>query len=230
MTAHPKIDPATGEMLFFGYSPMAPYLRYSEVNAAGELVHTTEIDIPAPVMMHDFVITENYAIFLDAPAVFDMTRMLEGGEPMSWKPDNGTRIGVVPRGGSNDDVRWFETDNCYVVHFFNAWESGDTIEIHAPRMSDMPGGFQFENPGAAPRTDAVALGDRPRHRHRHRRADRRRGRRVPPRQRAVHGSSHAVRLQLPAAHLGVRVRLRRRGQVRLRHRQRRRRTTTATPR
>ena len=44
---------------------------------------------------------------------------------MSWKPDNGTRIGIVPRGGSNDDVRWFETDNCYVVHFFNAWESGE---------------------------------------------------------------------------------------------------------
>ena len=149
MTAHPKIDPVTGEMLFFGYSPMAPYLRYSEVNAAGEHVHTTEIDIPAPVMIHDFVITEHYAIFLDAPAVFDMTRMLEGGEPMSWKPDNGTRIGIVPRGGSNDDVRWFETENCYVVHFFNAWESGNTIEIRAPRMSDMPGGFQFENPGAA---------------------------------------------------------------------------------
>ena len=149
MTAHPKVDPVTGEMRFIGYSPMAPYLRYSEVNAAGELVNSTEIDIPAPVMMHDFVITENYAIFLDAPAVFDMDRMLEGGEPMNWKPDNGTRIGIIPRGGSNDDVRWFETENCYVVHFFNAWESGNTIEIRAPRMEDMPGGFQFENPGAA---------------------------------------------------------------------------------
>jgi carotenoid cleavage dioxygenase-like enzyme len=149
MTAHPKVDPVSGEMLFIGYSPMAPYLRYSEVNAAGELVHSTEIDIPAPVMMHDFVITENYAIVLDAPAVFDMDRMLEGGDPMNWLPGNGTRIGIIPRGGSNADVRWFETGNCYVVHFFNAWESGNTIEIRAPRMEDMPGGFQFENPGAA---------------------------------------------------------------------------------
>ena len=149
MTAHAKVDPVTGEMRFIGYSPMAPYLRYSEVNAAGELVNSTEIDIPAPVMMHDFVITENYAILLDAPAVFDMDRMLEGGDPMSWKPDNGTRIGIIPRGGSNADVRWFETENCYVVHFFNAWESGNTIEIRAPRMEDVPGGFQFENPGAA---------------------------------------------------------------------------------
>jgi carotenoid cleavage dioxygenase len=149
MTAHPKVDAVTGDMLFFGYSPMAPYLRYHEVDAAGELVNSTEIDIPAPVMMHDFVVTEHYAIFLDSPAVFDLQRMLAGGDPMSWQPDNGTRLGIIPRGGSGSDVRWFDIDNCYVVHFFNAWESGDTIEIRAPRMPDMPGGFQFDNPGAA---------------------------------------------------------------------------------
>ena len=149
MTAHPKVDPVSGDMLFFGYSPVAPSLRYSEVNAAGELVNCTEIEIPAPVMMHDFVVTEHYAIFLDAPAVFDLRQMLDGHDPMSWQPDNGTRLGVIPRGGSGTDVRWLEIDNCYVVHFFNAWENGNTIEIRAPRMPDMPGGFQFENPGAA---------------------------------------------------------------------------------
>ena len=136
-------------MLFFGYSPAAPYLRYSEVNAAGELVLCTEIDIPAPVMMHDFVITEHYAIFFDAPAIFDLRRMLDGGEPMSWQPDNGTRIGVLPRGADGSQVKWFDIDNSYVVHFFNAWEHGSTIEVRAPRMPDMPGGFKFENPDAA---------------------------------------------------------------------------------
>jgi len=149
MTAHPKVDPVTGEMLFFGYSPVAPYLRYHEVDASGELVNSTEIAIPAPVMMHDFVITENYAIFFDTPAVFDLQQMLAGREPMSWKPENGSRVGVLPRHGTGGDVRWFEMPNGYVVHFFNAWESGTTIEIRAPRMQDMPGGFQFENPGAA---------------------------------------------------------------------------------
>lgn len=149
MTAHPKVDSVTGDMLFFGYSPSAPYLRYSEVNAAGELVHSTEIDIPSPVMMHDFVITEHYAIFFDAPAVFDLHKMLQGGEPMSWQPDLGTRIGVLPRGADGGKVRWFDIDNSYVVHFFNAWEHGTTIEVRAPRMPDMPGGFQFENPGAS---------------------------------------------------------------------------------
>lgn len=149
MTAHPKIDPVSGEMLFFGYSPVAPYLRYHEVNSAGLLVNSIDIDLPAPVMMHDFVITEHYAVFFDAPAVFDLGALFDGREPMSWQPDNGTRVGVVPRGGSAADVRWFDMDNCYVVHFFNAWESGDTIEIRAPRMADMPGGFEFDSPGNA---------------------------------------------------------------------------------
>lgn len=148
-TAHPKVDPVSGDMLFFGYSPVSPYLRYSEVDADGVLVNSTVVDIPAPVMMHDFVVTEHYSIFLDSPAVFDLEVMLNGGDPMSWKPDNGTRLGVIPRGGSNADVRWFDIENCYVVHFFNAWEDGDTIEIRAPRMPDMPGGFQFDKPGAA---------------------------------------------------------------------------------
>jgi carotenoid cleavage dioxygenase len=148
MTAHPKVDPVSGEMLFFGYSPVAPYLRYSEVDAGGELVHTTEIDLPAPVMMHDFVITQNHAVFFDAPAVFDLGEAMTGGDPLSWKPENGTRIGIIPRRGTNADVRWFEIDNGFVVHFFNAWETGNTIEIRAPRMEDMPGGFS-QSAGAA---------------------------------------------------------------------------------
>ncbi len=149
MTAHPKVDPVSGDMLFFGYSPVAPYLRYHEVNAAGELIHSADLDLPAPVMIHDFVITEHYAVFFDTPAVFDLPEMFAGRDPMNWRPDNGSRIGVLPRGGSNADIRWFEMPNCYVVHFWNAWESGNSIEIRAPRMEDMPGGFQFENPGAA---------------------------------------------------------------------------------
>lgn len=143
-TAHPKVDPVSGEMRFFGYSAEAPYLRYHEVDASGALVHSTDIDLPAGVMMHDFVISERYAIFFDSPAVFDLNALLNGGSPLSWRPENGTRIGVMPRRGSSSDIRWFDIENCYVVHFSNAWDDGDTIEIRAPRMPDMPGGFEPE--------------------------------------------------------------------------------------
>ena len=35
MTAHPKMDPETGEMLFFGYAPFPPYLQYHVVDRDG---------------------------------------------------------------------------------------------------------------------------------------------------------------------------------------------------
>ena len=71
MTAHPKICPKTGEMLFFGYQFFnEPYLTYHRVDPQGVLVQSEAIDIPKPVMMHDFTITENYAIFFDLPIVF----------------------------------------------------------------------------------------------------------------------------------------------------------------
>jgi carotenoid cleavage dioxygenase-like enzyme len=145
-TAHPKIDPVSGEMLFFGYSPFAPYLRYHVVDATGTLVHSAEIDLPNPVMIHDFAVTEQHVVFVDSPALFDAKAMLQGGPMMRWAPDQGTRIGVLPRRGADADIRWFDVDTQYVVHFFNAWDAGDHVEVRAPRFSAMPGAFDFDDP------------------------------------------------------------------------------------
>jgi carotenoid cleavage dioxygenase-like enzyme len=148
-TAHPKVDPVTGNLCFFGYSALPPYLRYHEADADGNLLHSVDLELPAPIMMHDFAITDSYAVFLDAPAVFNLEAVLNGEPPLSWQPDNGTRIGLLPRFGQASDIRWFDTDNAYVVHFFNAWEEAGKIHIRAPRMEDMPGGFEFDAPGEA---------------------------------------------------------------------------------
>ncbi len=145
-TAHPKIDPVSGEMLFFGYSPFPPYLRYHVVDASGALVHSTDIDLPNAVMLHDFAVTEQHVIFLDSPALFDAAAMMSGGSMMRWAPEAGTRIGVMPRRGDGADIRWFDVENQYVVHFFNAWDDGDRVEIRAPRFSAMPGAFDFDDP------------------------------------------------------------------------------------
>ncbi|MEZ5144238.1 MAG: carotenoid oxygenase family protein [Acidimicrobiales bacterium] len=145
-TAHPKIDPATGEMLFFGYQAIPPYLRYHVVSPEGELVHSVDLDLPNPVMIHDFAITEHWTIFLDSPALFDVASMLSGGPLMRWAPELGARIGVLPRYGESADIRWFDVDPHYVVHFFNAWEDGDRLEVRAPRFAQMPGGFEFDHP------------------------------------------------------------------------------------
>lgn len=133
MTAHPKISQKTGEMFFFGYQFLnEPFLTYHRTDAVGTLVQSEIIEIPRPVMMHDFAITENYALFFDLPIVFSMEK---GG--FRFQRDLGGRIGVMPLTGSNADVRWFEVEACTVFHSINAYEQGDEIILQVCRASSI---------------------------------------------------------------------------------------------
>ncbi len=146
MTAHPRLDPRTGEMFFFSYSPVEPVIRYYVADASGTIVHYTKIDIPAPVMMHDFIITEQHAVFLDSPIVMDIANMGKG-PLVQWRPENGTRIGVLPRFGNADEIRWFEIDPGHVQHFWNGWAEGDRIEFSGTRFEHPDFGI---NPASEP--------------------------------------------------------------------------------
>jgi carotenoid cleavage dioxygenase len=66
-TAHPCKDAETGELFAFGYAPFPPFLTLLAVDAAGKLLHRAPIALPRPVMIHDFCITKQYAVVLDAP-------------------------------------------------------------------------------------------------------------------------------------------------------------------
>ena len=145
-TAHPKIDPVTGEMFAFGYSAIPPYLRYHVFAADGTHRRTVDIDLPVPVMMHDFAITEQHALFLDAPAVFDLSGFASGDPMISWQPDRGTRLGIMRRDGDGSDLQWLPLENCYVFHFLNAYSDGDRIIIDACRLPRMDIGLDPNAP------------------------------------------------------------------------------------
>ncbi|MEA5515969.1 carotenoid oxygenase family protein [Nodularia sp. UHCC 0506] len=134
-TAHPKIDAVTGEMMFFGFSPIAPpYLSYGVVTATGEITRIVPIELPAPVMMHDFAITENYSIFLDMPLTFQPGQMIKGGIPLAFDRTRKSRIGIMLRHGDNNTLRWFEVPTCMVYHTVNAYEEGEEIVLLGLRM------------------------------------------------------------------------------------------------
>ena len=71
VSAHPKVDPATGELLFFNYSTTEPYLHFGVVDAANDVVHYTPIELPGPRLPHDMAFTENFAILNDCPLFWD---------------------------------------------------------------------------------------------------------------------------------------------------------------
>ncbi len=133
MTAHPKVDPESGELIFFRADWQAPYLTYGVLDAAGNLVTATEIEIPAATMMHDFAITENYSLLLDVGVGYDFSLLSKGARmPLRWDEDRPSRIGVVPRHGGTP--RWFEIEPCFLQHVANAYEaSDDTIVFEAVR-------------------------------------------------------------------------------------------------
>ena len=126
-TAHPRIDPRTGEMFAFAYSPIPPHLMVYSFDAQGNFTRAVGLDTPACSVMHDFVITESSLVFIDSPLLFDLAGLMEGRAPFRWDPEHGTRIGVMARDG--DTANWFEIDDGYVNHFWNAWDDGDRIEL-----------------------------------------------------------------------------------------------------
>jgi carotenoid cleavage dioxygenase len=133
-TAHPKLDPRTGEMHFFGYDIGGPpWLRYHVADASGELVRTEPITIAGPAMIHDFALTERHVVWFDLPVVYDFDLLGRRPFPAAWKPEYGARVGVMPRDGGDADVRWTEIDPCFVYHPANAWDDGDRVVVDVPK-------------------------------------------------------------------------------------------------
>lgn len=135
-TAHPKLDPVTGELLAFGYDFGPTNLRYHRFGADGRTVQTEVIDTPAPTMMHDFGVTATRVVFMDLPVIFD-AELLGRGMPFRWEPSNGARLGVMPRDGGNADVQWIDLEPCYVFHPLNAYDDGDRIVMDVVRHPTM---------------------------------------------------------------------------------------------
>lgn len=143
ISAHPKLDERTGELLVFGYGTEAPYMQYGVVNPEGQLVHAIEVPLPGPRLPHDMAFTENYAILNDMPLFWDPALLAQGAYVPKFFPDTPTRFAVVPRRGETADIRWFEADPTYVLHWINAYEEGDEIVLdgffqHTPSPANMP--------------------------------------------------------------------------------------------
>ncbi len=142
MTAHPKIDPATGAMHFFGYNFSEPYLEYHVADRNGVLVSSQPVAVKASTMIHDFAITERDVVFWEMPVLFDMNlaiKMISDPHstvmPYVWKPEYGSRLGVMPLGGPASAIRWVEIDPCYVFHGMNAWREGNEVVLDVCRMA-----------------------------------------------------------------------------------------------
>jgi len=142
MTAHPKVDPATGEMVFFAYMASGAFsadVMVHKVNPEGILTESVRIDTPYSAMVHDFVMTENYILIPIMPITGSLDRAMEGGPPFAWEPDKGVFLGVLPRhGGTEENIRWIEMDLSFAFHFMNAFDKDGVISVDACQFETAP--------------------------------------------------------------------------------------------
>jgi Retinal pigment epithelial membrane protein len=76
-----------------------------------------------------------------APLFFDVAAALTDGSLLSWEPDSGTRIALIPRDGG--PMRWCDDDAFWVWHIAGAYELDDPAAGN-PIVVDY---VQWERPG-----------------------------------------------------------------------------------
>lgn len=132
VTAHPKLDPETGEWVFFGYEAdglASPEVAYCVANRDGELTHEEWFTAPYAAMQHDFAVTRDYVVFMIFPTTTDVERMKHGGDHWCWEENLDSWFGVMPRSGSTSEIRWIKHPAISSFHIANAFNEGRRIVI-----------------------------------------------------------------------------------------------------
>jgi carotenoid cleavage dioxygenase-like enzyme len=132
-TAHPKTEPRSGSLVFFGYAAKGettPDIAYYEADASGRIVHEAWFEAPYPSMIHDWAVTEHFVVFPIIPLTSDLSRLKASGPYYVWDGSRDVYLGVVPRRGST--VRWFRGTNRFASHIMNSFDDGRFVYIDTP--------------------------------------------------------------------------------------------------
>lgn len=132
MSAHVRIDPDTGEMFFYGYQAGGVATRdvaFCVVNRDGELVREEWFEAPYAGLMHDFVVTKEHIIFPVFPTIADKARIEAGGDFWRFEQEEKAYVGIMPRNGTVDQIRWFTQPACSSFHFMNAFTEGSKVHV-----------------------------------------------------------------------------------------------------
>lgn len=131
--AHPKIDPATGTMFNFGifFSSQAPRLYFYCLGPEG-LRYRKGVPLPYSCSVHDFTLSEHYAIFYLSPYLLDIKSFLQDGrtvmDSLSWEPERGSRLLILDR-ASGEAVASLPMGNRYCLHLINSFEQGERLFV-----------------------------------------------------------------------------------------------------
>src|SRR5437762_12174128 len=126
-TAHPKMDPETGQMVRFAYcvGPQRNFnlIDYGVTDKTGKMMRRDRFAAPYASMIHDFMVTPTYVMFPVMPLTGDLQRATRGLPPLACQPTTGGVIGVMRRDATVDAIRWRDIEPRQLLHPLNAcWD------------------------------------------------------------------------------------------------------------
>lgn len=140
-TAHPKIDPKTGNMVAIGYAASGlctDDVTLYEISPTGEMLYEAWFKVPYYCMMHDFGMTEDYLVLHIVPSIGSWERLEKGLPHFGFDTTMPVYLGIIPRRADlkQEDIRWFKRDNCFASHVMNAWQDGTKIHFDIPEAKN----------------------------------------------------------------------------------------------
>ncbi|MFJ9377238.1 carotenoid oxygenase family protein [Streptomyces sp. NPDC101455] len=132
-TAHPKVDPTNGDLLFFGN--IDGTVTWYRADRHGKVLDRHTLDLGVPTFTHDYVVTADYAIFLVNPSMVRIEDILAGRPSTVWelKTLETCRWAVLHR--RTGEVHWIEAPDAFApTHFLNAYQDGTRIVIDGHRV------------------------------------------------------------------------------------------------
>ncbi|XP_027768635.1 carotenoid 9,10(9',10')-cleavage dioxygenase 1-like isoform X2 [Solanum pennellii] len=133
-TAHPKKIRDTGELVIMGTYPLKPYFELGVISADGkQMIHKVDLKLNRCILCHEIGVTKRYNVILDFPLTMDLKRLIIGEELIKYNEDGYARIGIMPRYGDANSIKWFEVEPCYVFHLINCFEDNNEVVVRACR-------------------------------------------------------------------------------------------------
>lgn len=135
LIAHPKVDPATGDLYTLSYNVVKkPYLKFFKFDKCGKMSREVLISLEQPTMIHDFAITESHVIIPDHQVAFKMSEMIRGRSPVFHDPNKVSRFGILSKNAADESrIKWIDVPDCFCFHMWNAYEeineNGDKIIV-----------------------------------------------------------------------------------------------------
>jgi all-trans-8'-apo-beta-carotenal 15,15'-oxygenase len=140
--AHPKVDPATGEMFNFGiaFGASEPYLNFYRFDAGANLIFRKRLPLEYPCSIHDFGLSQNYAVFYFSPYILDIQAFIRDRrsllDSLSWEPERVSRLVIISR-ATGEKVTQLHIGSRHCLHFINCFEENgrlnvDVLELERP--------------------------------------------------------------------------------------------------